>query len=157
MDRAAVLVDAGYLLTGAGGLLLGTKKRHEIGCEFSKIVSALVRYAEERSNRPVLRLYWYDGAPQAVPLPEHLRVAQLPFVKLRLGRVVGPRDNRRQKGVDSLIVRDLIVLAEERAISAVNRLLMLAFISSACAAGEPAVPPAQGRFGSVRRLPCTSR
>src|SRR5439155_14337843 len=77
----------------------------------------LVRYAEERSNRPVLRLYWYDGAPQAVPLPEHLRVAQLPFVKLRLGRVVGPRDNRRQKGVDSLIVRDLIVLAEERAIS----------------------------------------
>lgn len=33
-----------------------------------------------------------------------------------MGRLVGPKYRRRQKGVDSLIVRDLIVLARERAI-----------------------------------------
>jgi hypothetical protein len=34
-----------------------------------------------------------------------------------MGRIVGPKANRRQKGVDSLIVRDLIVLSKERAIA----------------------------------------
>jgi hypothetical protein len=62
---------------------------------------------------PLLRIYWYDAATQGVPTLEHLRVAELPDVKLRLGRLAGGK----QKGVDSMIVRDLMVLARQRAIS----------------------------------------
>jgi hypothetical protein len=60
-----------------------------------------------------LRTYWYDGARQGVPTPEQLDVAALPFVKLRLGRI---NSSGQQKGVDTLIVRDLMVLSQERSI-----------------------------------------
>src|SRR5207245_2621985 len=49
---------------------------------------------------------------------DHLLIAGLPRVKLRLGRLVP--DRRRglqQKGVDSLIVHDTITLAHERAVA----------------------------------------
>jgi hypothetical protein len=62
---------------------------------------------------PVLRTYWYDGAPNGVPTAEHLRIAALPYVKIRLGRLI----QGEQKGVDALIYRDLMTLARERAIS----------------------------------------
>jgi uncharacterized LabA/DUF88 family protein len=116
MDRCGVFVDAGHLLAEAGALCLGTKSRGEIGCDYPGVIEALLRFAEEHSGYPPLRLYWYDGAPDAVPLPWHLEIGGLPHVKLRMGRIVGGKKNRRQKGVDSLIVRDLIVLARERAI-----------------------------------------
>lgn len=59
-----------------------------------------------------LRTYWYDGARDANPTPQHVEVANLPGVKLRLGRLTGGG----QKGVDSRIVRDLIMLSTHRAI-----------------------------------------
>jgi hypothetical protein len=62
---------------------------------------------------PVLRIYWYDGAPDALPSADHLEIGHLRDVKLRLGRLSGGK----QKGVDSLIIRDLMTLARERAIA----------------------------------------
>ena len=62
---------------------------------------------------PYLRTYWYDGGVDGQPSEDHLAVARLPGVKLRLGRLV----KGRQKGVDSLIVRDLIRLSQNHAIS----------------------------------------
>src|SRR4051794_3741177 len=61
----------------------------------------------DAADRELLRLYWYDGAINKVPTPEQKRVGLLPSVKLRLGRIVGGH----QKGVDSLIVLDLLKLA----------------------------------------------
>jgi hypothetical protein len=61
----------------------------------------------------VLRLYWYDGARQGVPTREQQLVAHSPRVKLRLGR----KTPHGQKGVDALIMLDLITLARERAMS----------------------------------------
>lgn len=69
--------------------------------------------APKISGLPPLRLYWYDAAPTALPLPEHEAIAELDNVKLRLGRLT----HHGQKGVDSLIIRDLITLARERAIA----------------------------------------
>ncbi|MEX2212419.1 MAG: NYN domain-containing protein [Gaiellaceae bacterium] len=48
-----------------------------------------------------------------MPTPQHIEIANLPGVKLRLGRLTAGG----QKGVDSRIVRDLIMLATHRAIS----------------------------------------
>lgn len=117
MDRCGLFIDAGYLLSEAGALCLDTKNRKEIACRYPEVVGALKEYTQNHSRHPMLRMYWYDGAPNGVPLPIHLQIADIPFVKLRMGRIVGEKKDRRQKGVDSLIVRDLIVLAKERAIS----------------------------------------
>lgn len=112
--RCAVFVDAGYLLAGAGELYLGTSRRAEVGCDAAGLARALLDLAAEEAGVPALRLYWYDAAPHGVPMSDQLEIAHLPRVKLRLGRLVGGQ----QKGVDSLLVRDLMVLGRERAISA---------------------------------------
>lgn len=114
MQRCAVFVDAGYLLV-AGGVLYcqGLQDRRYIRCDYPLVAEALRQFADNHSGMKVLRIYWYDGAPNAVPQRDHLAIAALPYVKLRLGRLV----HGEQKGVDSLVVRDLMVLARERAIA----------------------------------------
>ncbi len=62
----------------------------------------------------VLRTYWYDGARNGSPTPSHLAIGSQQRVKLRLGRINGAG---QQKGVDTLIVRDLMVLSQERSIT----------------------------------------
>jgi NYN domain-containing protein len=112
MDRCAVFVDAGYLLAEGGWLCHRTKRRADLACDHTALTDALSRLAREHSELPMLRLYWYDAAPSGIATPEYLRLAVIPNVKVRLGRLV----EHRQKGVDSLIVRDLITLAAERAV-----------------------------------------
>lgn len=63
---------------------------------------------------PLLRTYWYDGANSGIPTKQHLEVAHLPYLKLRLGRLNG---KNQQKGVDALIYRDLMTLASERSVA----------------------------------------
>jgi hypothetical protein len=111
--RSAVFVDVGYLLGTAGRTLLNTTYRHYIRCDYRSLVAGVVAKVEEHSGMPVLRVYWYDAAYNAVPTYEQRSVATIPGVKLRLGRLV----QGRQKGVDSLIVRDLMTLARERAMA----------------------------------------
>lgn len=76
-------------------------------------MSALAKLATENCTLPVLRVYWYDGARDAIPTLDQLAVAELANVKLRLGRLSGGK----QKGVDALIFRDLMTLARERAVA----------------------------------------
>ena len=113
MDRFGVFVDAGYLFAASGKLLFGTTDRKKFSLNFESIVKQLVALGEEDSKSVHLRTYWYDGARDAVPTAQHLVVANLSGVKLRLGRLTP----HGQKGVDSRIVRDLIVLATQNAIS----------------------------------------
>jgi hypothetical protein len=76
-------------------------------------VDVFRRFAESVSKSELLRIYWYDGT-SAGPSPQHLSLAHLNDVKVRLGFVntIG-----QQKGVDSLIVTDMIELARNRAVS----------------------------------------
>ncbi len=62
---------------------------------------------------PLLRIYWYDGTSTG-PSAQHIDLAFRASVKLRLGFVntVG-----EQKGVDSLIVTDMITLARNGAMA----------------------------------------
>lgn len=107
-----MFVDAGYLIAGAGDLYLSSSRRVEVSCDYAGLTRELLAFAEQHARATPLRLYWYDAAPHAVPMSDHLEIARLPGVKLRLGRLVAGE----QKGVDSLLVRDLMVLARERAI-----------------------------------------
>jgi hypothetical protein len=114
MDRCAIFVDAGYLLAAGGTLCCSTKVRAGFTCDYAALTKALEDYAiDHSSGMSVLRTYWYDGARNAVPTADHLKIGELPNVKLRLGRISGGE----QKGVDSLIVRDLMTLSRERAMA----------------------------------------
>jgi NYN domain len=66
------------------------------------------------SNAQLLRVYWYDGALGARPTLEQAKLALMDHIKLRLGLISG---SGTQKGVDSLIVTDLIDLARNHAIT----------------------------------------
>lgn len=113
MDRCAVFIDAGHLLAEGGKLCCGTKQRAGIACDYGAVIEAIASISHSHCTLPILRTYWYDGARDAIPTLDHLAVAELANVKLRLGRLSGGR----QKGVDALLYRDLMVLARERAIA----------------------------------------
>jgi len=114
MDRVAVFVDAGYLFAQGASLLVGRKlRRAELGLDHSAAVRALATFASRQAGTPLLRIYWYDGTSTG-PTAQHLSLAHLDDVKVRLGFVNSVGE---QKGVDSLIVTDMIALARNRAIS----------------------------------------
>ena len=80
----------------------------------SEIISTLKSTASDKTiGAPLLRIYWYDGLLHGRPSAEQESLASMDNVKVRLGTVTAGR----QKGVDSLIVTDLIELARNHAIS----------------------------------------
>lgn len=111
MGNVAIFVDAGYLLAAGGQLCLGVPQRPKIRCDFAGLVDALTGALVE--DDALLRVYWYDAAEDGLPTADQNDIADLAKVKLRLGRLV----QGRQKGVDALIVRDLIRLARNRAMT----------------------------------------
>lgn len=114
MDRVSVFVDAGYLFAQGSVALCGQKQpRGKLLLDPEKAAVALEDFARSVSGLPLLRIYWYDGTSLG-PTPQHLALAHLPRVKVRLGFVNSVGE---QKGVDSLIVTDMINLARNRAMS----------------------------------------
>jgi len=76
-------------------------------------VKAFSDFAARISGAELLRVYWYDGTSTG-PTAQHLTLAHVQDVKVRLGFVNSVGE---QKGVDSLIVTDMITLGRNRAIS----------------------------------------
>jgi hypothetical protein len=114
VDRYAIFVDVGYVVASVAELLAGSAERHLVSCDYGQLVRSLVDDAGRDSGMPLLRTYWYDASLSGQPEHDQNTVADLPGVRLRLGRLV----RGEQKGVDSRIVRDLIVLAHDRAMAA---------------------------------------
>lgn len=115
MDRVAVFVDAGYLFAQGSVALLGSKcPRELLALDAVSAIARLRDFATACTGIPLLRIYWYDGARGSTLAADHARLADAPDVKLRLGilNVAG-----QQKGVDAMIVTDLIELARNRAIA----------------------------------------
>ncbi len=115
MERSAIFVDAGYLLAAGGSLVCGTSSRAGFKCDYAGLAAKLEDWAGQhnRGRFNCLRTYWYDGAPHGVARGDHELIGGLPYVKVRLGRLL----HGEQKGVDALIYRDLMTLARERAIN----------------------------------------
>jgi len=117
VDRCIVLVDAGYLLGAAASLLAGEPSRSRITVDHAALILGLRERAESDTERPLLRIYWFDGAPDRVPQPEHRRLRVMPRVTVRLGALTRSDGRWAQKGVDAAMHAELTELARNRACS----------------------------------------
>ncbi|TMQ80609.1 NYN domain-containing protein, partial [Actinomadura soli] len=113
MDRCALFVDAGYLLADGAMAVHGTRHRETVSWDFGGLLQLLGNLARERTGTPLLRCYWYEATVEGRRSPEHDALADLPGLKLRLGRI---RPGRRE-GVDTEIHRDLMTLARNGALT----------------------------------------
>src|SRR6202020_2632893 len=114
MSRYAIMVDVGYIYASAGELLFSAGSRREYRVDADKLIQALTRHAEEQLRGELLRIYWYDAARDRVPTIDQRVIAQMPWVKLRLGNL---NARGQQKGVDAQIRADMEALARHRAIT----------------------------------------
>lgn len=114
MESFVILADAGYVYAAAGTLVHGTKARNDLLLNHGALRDHLESFGRETTGVSMLRMYWYDAAPNRVPTPEHDHIASLRAVQLRLGRL---SNAGLQKGVDSLIYRDLFTLSQSGRIS----------------------------------------
>jgi uncharacterized LabA/DUF88 family protein len=115
MKRHAIFVDAGYVFAQGSVSLLGSKiPRTQLRLDAPAIVTQLKSLALTQSpGVQLLRIYWYDGATWSGPSVDHLAIARMDNVKLRLGSINSAGE---QKEVDSLLVTDLIDLARNQSI-----------------------------------------
>ena len=115
MRQVAVIADAGYVYAAGAIVLTGSNQsRAAMDLNTSALVAKLAVTAATKANgAQLLRIYWYDGLLGARPSIEQDELARTDNVKVRLGTVTAGQ----QKGVDSLIVTDLIELARNQAIS----------------------------------------
>jgi uncharacterized LabA/DUF88 family protein len=113
VDRCALFVDAGYVLGDGAMAVHGTRNRESVSWDYAGVLQVLKNVSREHTGLPLLRCYWYEATVEGRRSDEHNTLADLPGVKLRLGRM---RPGRRE-GVESEIHRDLTTLARNRAIS----------------------------------------
>ncbi|GAB3278882.1 hypothetical protein GCM10027589_05130 [Actinocorallia lasiicapitis] len=113
MERCALFVDAGYLLADGAMAVHGTRHRESVSWDYSGLLQLLGNLARERSGMNLLRCYWYEASVEGRRGPEHEALADLPGLKLRLGR---SRASGRG-GVDTEMHRDLMTLARNKAVA----------------------------------------
>jgi len=114
LSRYAIMVDVGYIYASAGELLFSAASRREYRVDADRLISALIRQADDHVRGQLLRVYWYDAARDRVPTFDQRVIAQMRLVKLRLGNL---NARGQQKGVDAQIRADMEALARHRAIT----------------------------------------
>ena len=113
MGRVAVFVDAGYFFAQGSKELFGKNlPRSHVKLASLAVTAELKKFAEDNAKVDLLRIYWYNGTT-GKPTQQHVELAELPNVKMRLGFV---NSFKQQKGVDSLIVTDMVKLAQNKAV-----------------------------------------
>jgi|GEM_PF-829926 len=106
----ALFVDAGWLFAASSDSIFSKlHPRQALRWDAATFIPALVERASELvpADAKQLRTYWYDGSRNRLPDDHHVPIAETPDVKLRLGRLTPSG----QKGVDGLIIHDLIMLS----------------------------------------------
>jgi uncharacterized LabA/DUF88 family protein len=114
LARYAIMVDVGYIYAAAGEVLFSSASRREYRVDADKLIQALTRHADSQVRGELLRVYWYDAARDRVPTIDQRVIAQMAWVKLRLGNL---NARGQQKGVDAQIRADMEALARHRAIT----------------------------------------
>jgi hypothetical protein len=113
VDRCALFVDASYMLADGAMAVHGTRRRDSVSWDYPGLLKLLSGLSRDRSGLPMLRCYWYEATVEGRRTAEHDTLADIPGLKLRLGRM---RPGRRE-GVEAEVHRDLISLARNGAIS----------------------------------------
>src|SRR5205823_2314002 len=114
LARYAVMVDVGYIYAAAGELLFGSSSRRDFRVDAVPLIQVITKHADELIRGELLRVYWYDAARDRVPTIDQRVIAQMAWVKLRLGNL---NARGQQKGVDAQIRADMETLARYRAIT----------------------------------------
>lgn len=120
MEKYAILVDAGYVWSQIQHMTSNSDQLL-MSLDLLKMRESLL----EKSmglfpSRELFRIYWYDGdGDNSLNLTfnrgaVNSKIAEMNNFKLRLGTV---NSKRQQKGVDGLIIADLISLAQNRCVS----------------------------------------
>lgn len=117
--RFALLVDAGYLFAEGSKPLSASGRnplpRVSVALDQTNTIVKLKDTAVEKTGgASLLRIYWYDGVLSGGLSDDQRALANTDDVKFRAGVV---NSAGQQKGVDSLIVTDLIELSRNHAIS----------------------------------------
>jgi len=112
--RYAIMVDVGYIYAAAAELLFEVKSRRDYRVDADRLIKALTQLAASQLRGELLRVYWYDAAKDRVPTIDQRVIAQMSWVKLRLGNL---NARGQQKGVDAQIRADMEALARHRAIT----------------------------------------
>ena len=112
-DKYAIMIDAGYLFAEGSKLMFGSVVNSHISGDRLKLnlKNRINSFFEDELDEEVprfLRMYWYDAKDRSD------WIAQRPGVTLRLGRV---NQKGTQKGVDGAIIRDMLTLARNRAVT----------------------------------------
>jgi len=119
MDRFVVMVDAGYLLRQAIEIISNKASAARADLDIvdpAGLIEALLSKARATlslDGKELLRVYWYDGVMANGFTPQQRSLVNVDDVQFRAGTVNG---RGQQKGVDSLIVTDLIELTSHHAI-----------------------------------------
>ena len=119
MNRYVVMVDAGYLLRQAVEMLSqrSSSSRADLDipdpAALMDMLLAQSRATLDLAGKELLRIYWYDGVMAHGLTAQQKAIMQVDDLQFRAGTI----DWRgHQKGVDSLIVSDLIELTTHHAI-----------------------------------------
>lgn len=119
MNRFVVMVDAGYLLRQALEIVSkkGSTSRRDLDItDPAGLIKTLLDKSSatlDLTGKELLRVYWYDGVMSNGFTPQQRALVNVDDVQFRAGTING---SGQQKGVDSLIVTDLIELASHHAI-----------------------------------------
>ena len=119
MHRYVVMVDAGYLLRQSIEIVSQRASTKRADLEINdpagliKVLLSKASTALDLSDKELLRVYWYDGVFSSGLSPQQRALVEVDDVQFRAGTVNG---KGQQKGVDSLIVTDLIELTTHHAV-----------------------------------------
>lgn len=117
MSRVAAFVDAGYFWVQCSQILFNDKRRRgEIMLDVTRMREKLLEVIRaEFPYASLLRIYWYDGlGTDGNPTDMHRRIYELDDFKVRYGT---RNLEGKQKGIDGLLIADLIGLAQNHGIT----------------------------------------
>ena len=121
MEKYSILVDAGYFWAQARTMTPNPQEKKLPIVDQILMRQSLLRLGQRLlPKRELFRIYWYDGYIEKDPHGRGIRtnfnekIAELNNFKLRLGTV---NSAGQQKGVDGLIIADLITLAQNHIVS----------------------------------------
>lgn len=114
INQTAIFIDAGFLLSVGGHRVADTTLRNAVKVQYSTLVKGLTKEVRLHSGTHNLRTYWYDASKDGLLTDEQKRIALIPDVKVRLGRL---NYFGEQKGVDLRLALDLVGLARTGAAS----------------------------------------
>lgn len=117
MERVAIFIDAGYFWGQLSQIVYGEpRNREDIVLNYEEMRESLLREVEKQfPGYSLLRIYWYDAlGMNDLPSRQHKHLGKLDDVKMRYGT---RNTYGKQKGVDGLLMADLILLAQNKAIT----------------------------------------